>query len=211
MKLWRDWFPDLLPHVPGCPNVLATHELRRAAQVFMQGTRAWQMRLDPVPVPAQAEEVELVPTDSAIEVIRIQSVHMGDKQLMIVTADELDSRFHDDWHLHTGTPERFYQIRPGFIALYPIPDVAQDPLVVRASVCPSNTATGLPDDIALRYWDEIHLGAKSRLMLMPGKRWTNVDLGVATGQAFTSMLNTAHANAARSFGKARIPSKVKWC
>lgn len=211
MKLWRDWFPDLLPHVPGCPNVLAQHELLRAAQTFMQGTRVWQMRLDPLPIVANQHEVELVTADPGIEVIRVESVHMGDKQLMPVTADELDARFHDDWRLHRGTPERFYQIRPGFIGLYPVPDADQDGPVVRASMCPSSTALGLPTDIAERYWDEIHIGAKSRLMLMPKKAWTNFDLGAVLGQTFSGMVDKANVDAARSFGKARIPTKVRWC
>lgn len=210
MKLWRDWFPDLLPHVPGCPNVLAKHELLRTAQVFMEGTRAWQLRM-PIPVFELERSIALTPISDAIEIVRVESVYFEKRKIHPITADELDAKFNDDWLQHTGTPERYYQLQPGFIELYPNPVAASDALVVRVSVSPSDMATGLPDDIASRYWDQIHLGAKSRLMLMPNKQWTNAGLGAALGQAFTALLDTANAHAARSFGKARIPSKVKWC
>jgi len=212
MKLWRDWFPDLLPDVAGCPNVLAKHHLRRAAQTFLEKTRAWRVLLDPVPVLANASEIEVKPTDAAMELVRVESVYLGTQKLKPETIETLEATMGDDWTEHKGKPERYIQLRPGFVILYPAPEVDYpEGLSVRASVCPSDTATGLPDDIAYRYWDEIHMGAKSRLMLMPKKKWTDFTLGAALGQAFQSMVDKANVDAARAFGKARIPAKVKWC
>jgi len=84
-------------------------------------------------------------------------------------------------------------------------------LKLRLIVRPSDTATGLPDDLALRFRDEIHVGAKSRLMLYPGKPWTNPDMAGVYSQAFNALVNQATAAAARAFVQARIPSRPKWC
>jgi hypothetical protein len=101
---------------------------------------------------------------------------------------------------------------PGEIRLYPVPIAdAVTGVTMRLSVAPSEGSTGLPDDLAIRFRDEIHVGAKARLMLYPGRPWTNPDLGAVYGQAFDSLVGTATAAAARSYSDARIPSRMKWC
>lgn len=212
MKLWSAWLPDLLPHVPGCPTVVAEHELRRAAQAFFQQTRAWQVILPAVAVAANQAEVDVTPTDTTLDLVRVQAAAYDGKPLGKQTAEDLDAEFSDDWTAHTGTPGDYIQLTPNVLRLYPVPTVAATTGVkVRAAVAPSHTSTGLPDDLADRFWDEMHAGAKARLMLYPGKPWTNTELAAVYGQAFTNMVATATAAAARAYGQARIPARVKWC
>jgi hypothetical protein len=212
MQAWASWFPDLLPHVPGCPQVLAEHELRRAAQVLMRRTRAWQVDVPAVAVVAGQATVSVAPTSAELELVRVEAVWFDGKPLEPTTAEVLDALYADDWRAHTGTPSKYIQMVPGEIRLYPVPVAdAVTGLSVRLSVAPSETAAGLPDDIALRFRDDVQVGAKARLMLYPGRPWTNPELAAVYGQAFDSLVGTATAAAARSYAQARIPSSVKWC
>lgn len=213
MQAWATWFPDLLPHVPGCPQVVAEHELKRTAQEFFRRTRAWQVSQPLIPVAANTEEVNIVPTDSTQELVRIESVYFDNDRLTPVTPDTLDGWYGDKWESHSGgKPDAWFSVVPGTLRLYPIPLAdAIEGLKLRLSVCPSETSDGLPDDIALKFRDIIHTGAKSRLMIYPNKPWTNPQLAVAYGQAFSALADKATADAARSFSNARIPARPKWC
>lgn len=212
MKLWNAWLPDLLPHVPGCPVIVAEHELRRAAQAFFQQTRAWQVILPAVTVDADQFEVDVTPVDTTLDLVRVESATYDGRPLGKQTSDVLDAEFTDDWTAHTGTPSDYVQMTPNVLRLYPVPVAdATTGVVVRAAVAPGDTSAGLPDDLASRFWDEMHAGAKARLMLYPGKPWTNPELAAVYGQAFSNMVSTATATAARAYGQARIPARVKWC
>lgn len=212
MQAWASWFPDLLPHVPGCPQVLAEHELRRAAQVLMRRTRAWQVDVPAVAVGAGQDVVTVAPPSADHELVRVEAAWYDGRPLEPTTAEALDALYADDWRAHTGTPSKYIQMVPGEIRLYPVPVAdAVTGLSVRLSVAPSETAAGLPDDIALRFRDDVQVGAKARLMLYPGRPWTNPELAAVYGQAFDSLVGTATATAARSYSRARIPSRMKWC
>jgi hypothetical protein len=171
VKEWSSWFPDLLPHVPGCPQILAEHELRRAAQVLMRRTRAWRIDEAARPVVAGQATVSVAPTSAELELVRVEAVWFDGKPLEPVTDDVMDALYSHDWRSDTGTPSRFLQGVPGEIRLYPVPIAdAVTGVTMRLSVAPSEGSTGLPDDLAIRFRDEIHVGAKARLMLSRGVR-----------------------------------------
>lgn len=212
MKPWSYWLPDLLPHVPGCPQVLAEHELRRAAQAFFRQTMAWRVVETPRAVAAGTEEVSVVPADTNLDLVRVDAVWYDGQKLEPVAPETLEEQYNDDWQNFTGTPTKYLQVVPGVIRLYPVPlDSAVTGLKLRLIVTPGDTALGLPDDIAAEYRDEIHVGAKSRLMLYPGKSWSNPELAAVYGQAFTALANQATVAAARAFVQARLPSRTNWC
>lgn len=211
MVLWSSWQMDIMPHVAQCPAPLIEHELKRAAQLFFQQSRAWQVTLNPVSRLANDADV-VVPMDSSDqELVRVESARWNGKPLEPRTADEMDQRFVDDWRDHSGTPEAYIQITPGVMTLYPVPADAGT-LTLRVSVRPSETATGIPDDLAARFRDALATGAKSRLMLYQGKPWSAPDMGLALSAAFESNIDNAASIAARAYGGGgRVASKPVWC
>lgn len=212
MKPWSYWFPDLLPLVPGCPNVIAAHELRRAAQVFCEQTKAWKVVEAARPVAADTETVAAAPSDSGMELSEIDRVTYDGKRLDAETLDSIEQDHGANWETHTGTPFAYFQLTPGEIRLYPKPvEAALTGIVFTLVVKPSDTATGIPDDLAIKYRDAFHVGAKARLMAMPGRAWSNPGDASAYGTAFDSMCGTGNVQAARSFGAARIAARPKWC
>jgi hypothetical protein len=211
-KAWSYWYPDLLMHVPGCPIPLAEHELRRTAQAFFKESRAWQDTLPLAPVVAGQDSVTVVFADVGQELVRVEQAFYDGASIGVTTTELLDAGFSDDWTLHYGTPFKIYQITPGVVRLYPIPSAdAATGLKLRVSIRPSDLATGLADEMAVKYRDEIHLGAKARLMMYPNKPWTNMEMAAVYASAFDGVIGKANLSAARSFAVARKPANPKWC
>lgn len=212
MTPWSYWQPDVLPYVPGCPVLVFEHEIRRAAQVFLRASRAWTVNETPRPVGAGQAEVSIAPSDPGQELVRLEAAWYDARPLRIITSDQLDADRSQDWISHTGAPSDVLQEIPGAVRLYPVPiEAATVGLRVRLSVAPSDTATGLPDDIAARFREEMTAGALARLMLQPGKPWTNGDRGLMYEARFNEFVGRGNAAAARSFSSGRIAARPKWC
>lgn len=210
MKLWSTWFPDIFPHVPGCPAPIIVHELRRAAQEYLKATRAWKVTLSTIPVLAGATSIT-IPLDADKSLIEIETAWYDGRKLDLVMPSKLDSDFNDDWRLHTGTPSALVQFSPGIVCLYPVPIAnAVTGLKVCASMYPSDTATGLTDEIGTKFFNELAIGAKGKLMIYPAKTWTNLDIGAACIQQFNGFIDSGTVKVARGYVGGRIASRPHW-
>lgn len=212
MAVWSDWYSDLMPHLPGCPAPIVDHELRRASQVFFEGSRAWKKILAAIPVAAGTDSVTLVTGSSDLDIVRAENAWYDGKAIDVLTPEELADSYPDDWHERTGMPLAIVQFEPGIVRLYPIPEGnSVTGLVVEASIKPSDSASGIPDNLRVKFKEAITSGAKGRLMVYPNKDWTNFDLGMAMGTAFDSAVSNARLNASLSYGRGRIRSSPSWC
>ena len=211
MKTWSEWLPDILPHVPGCPNIVAEHELRRAARIFFIQTRAWQVFLPTVPVAIGQSAIDLTPADTGQELVRVEQVYYDGKVLDEETPERLSSIFYEDWSTKTGTPLAYVQLTPNIVRTYPLPIVAATTGVrARVAITPSQTATGVQNDLALRYWEDLRTGALSRLLIFPSVPWANIPLAANYVAMFQGTIDSVNIQVARSFGNARIPSRPRF-
>lgn len=211
-KAWSTWYPDLLPHVPGCPGRLAVHELRRAAQEFFKASRAWKIVPTVFPVVAMQAEITIIPNSSALELVRIEMAWYDGKPLDPIDPEALDAGFADDWQVHTGTPSKYFQLTPGVVRLYPIPTTASvTGFKVRMAVRPSDTSTELPDDIALKFREDIFTGARALLMAYTDVPWSQPNKAMMLSAAAGQGAARANWAAAKSYGAGRIASRPKWC
>lgn len=209
MSLWSTWLPDILPHVPGCPVVVVEHELKRAAQEFFTRSRSWLVTDAPVTVAAAEEEINLAPTDDEQDLVRVEAVWFNGIPGSVKTVAEMDDSS-QDWQTATGTPSIIVQLSPDVARLYPIP-TADVVVKIRKSIRPSDAATGIPDDLASAYRNDLAQGAKSRIMLHKDKPWSDPGLAGVTAAQFGDATSSANLDAARSFGKGRISARKKWC
>lgn len=211
MKAWSYWYPDLLMHVPGCPDPVIDFELRRASQTFFERTRAWQITLPALAVIAAQENVTVTFADAGMELVRIEQAWYNGYSITPTTVDDLDAEHTDDWTLHTGTPNKVFQITPGDVRLYPLPtDTPTVGLKMRVSVRPSEAATGLADDMAIKFRDDITNGTKGKLMMYPNMPWSNPQLAGMYLAMFDSATGKANLAAVRGFGATRLAAKPKW-
>lgn len=211
MTPWTALLPRVMPHVIGCPEPLAIDELRRAAQRFYRQTRAIRSDSAPVAVAAQQAEVPVAPTDPDQRLAGIESAWYDELELSPVTEHELDNTYGRDWVDRTGRPSCYYMPRRGVLRLFPTPDVAAATgLRVRAWFYPADSAAGLDDDEMDANGDAFVDGALSRLMIIPGRPWTDMNLATARGSAFNKAVEDEGARATRSNVGARIYSRVRW-
>lgn len=211
-KAWSYWFPDLMPHVAGCPAPVAVFELRRAAQELFGRSRAWQVNQAPIAIAALQVSVTVVPDSADLELVRLENAWLDGKSLDVKQPEEMDSSFASDWQTHTGQTTTIVQLTPGTLMLYPKPlAAAVTGLKLRLSVRPSDAAASIPDEMAVAYRDDITAGAKAKLMLYPNVPWSSPDMAVLASGQFNAGASKANLKAARSFGQGRIGSRPKWC
>lgn len=206
------YLPDVLPHVPMCPSVVALHEVLRAAQDFFERSRVWKAMTAPVAVAAAQLVVDVVGpanTDPA----RIEAAWLDGRRLYPQTVEALNDVAGPLWTSQGGATSHYVQMTPYQVQLYPLPSVAAaQGIIFNVAVMPSDTATTLPDDVADRYRDQIIMGAKARLMLRMGKPWSNPQMGAALMQQVDSDVAKFNASASlRGLSNARRPARISWC
>lgn len=208
--LWSAFLPDVLPHVPGCPVPLAEHEIRRAAQHLLAGSRAWKVSLDDVDVEAGDPVLSVLPEDPKQSLVRVEQVAIDGRLLSAATVSDMPVLGGGSWSTTSGAPSRYLQISPHEIILWPTPE-ADASVRLTLSVQPSDTAPGIPTGFAVAFRDAIVAGAQARLMLMPGAPWENQAAGAVRAAIFGARLDSAHYQAATSFGGGRVASNPRWC
>lgn len=212
LKKWSDFYNDLMPALPGCSKELLDHELRRAAQDFFNRSRAWRVTLDPISLEAGLADYELIADDRAMSVVRIEEAGYLTSPLKILSLPEMITRYGADWHSRSGQPEAITQLRPGVATIYATPSAdVTDALLLTVAVKPSDSANGIDEDMATRFREELILGAKGRLMLMPKKPWTDGQAGSLAAAQFGDRIDTARSQAERAYGRARVRVKPVWC
>jgi hypothetical protein len=212
MKAWDAWLPDILPHVPGCPDIIATHEIKRAAQAFFRETWTWRAVLDPVDFDVNEPEMRVFPDVSGTWIVRVEHAAMGGTKLKPLSLDAIVTAFGPDWATQTGTPDAITATTPATLRLVPYPiDALANQLSLTVSLMPSDNASGILDELYARYRDVIADGAKSRLMLINGQPWANPDIGAALAQRFEAGISLARTDAARAHGRATPRSRPAFC
>lgn len=210
MATLTSFLQDILPQLPGCPTVTVVNELRRTLQVFFEKTRAWKMTLDSETMSPGESEVTISSGDSGRDLVRVEQVWFDGRLLSPVSGDMLSDRGGDDWQERSGTPQEYLQDTPGVVRLYPTP-ASPGRFVARISVKPSDSATSIPDELAVKYRNDLTAGAKGRLMLYVGQPWSNPAFGEKHEAEFKKAIDRENASAALSFGKSRIASNPRFC
>lgn len=178
MKALSDFYSRILPKVPGCPDPLLRDALVDSAIEFCEQTLIVQVTSDPQDVTKGNGLYELdLPTGQ--KACATMKVWYGTSELVAAPSEQVDlilayissvgGKTPDE-----GTPKYFYEMSPGVIGIYPVPDTTRTSyLSARVATKPSRTATSL-DDILYEDWIEAVCGGTvSRLMSIPAQAFTN--------------------------------------
>lgn len=205
--IWDSLFPDVLPHVAGCPNMMVTHELRRAAQDFFMRTFSWRVRVAPAAISAAQSEVTLSP-GTGLELVRIDQVWWDGRELDRETVESLEYR-DGNWYQRTGTVDAYTMLEFGKLRLYRIPAVGGS-LTYMCSVKPDEASTGLPDGLASSHREAIVSKALANLMLYPNRPWSSPSLAAVNEARYSMLCDKALSNSARGHVGARVHSRIRW-
>lgn len=172
-----DIVPFVAPEVPGCPEVLIKQALVQAAIEFCAETLAWQEIQDPIVLIDKSNELDVeVPRDARI--VTVKDIWASNRKLRPVTMDQLFERI-PNWQTAEGSEPVYYNASADWqtIRIFPIPlDSKRAKITMRVAYAPTLSATTLPDEIVTKHLDGLTGGAKSRLMLMPGRSWSSAQL-----------------------------------
>lgn len=201
--------PGFLPFVPDCPDITATFWLREAAISFCERTEAWRQRLVvSVDATGFVDLSGLVPADSAL--VSILNASLDGRQLEPETESVLDSDY-DGWRTGglVGTPELFGQTTFDNLVIVPATGATQQIAIVMA-LKPQIDSANVPDFIVNHYKDIVMLGARSRLLGIPNKPWSNQNLALALESEFDMKCNSARGNIKQGQQKGHKRTKARF-
>lgn len=172
MKALSEFFPRLLPYVPGCSEPLAAQAVLDAAIQFCDDSLVIREPLASFNTTVGEATYTLTPPASQ-EISRILKVVVDDTELEGVLAEvvgELDD--------NNAFPTSFFTSRTDSalrLLLGPKPDKVY-PVIVTVALKPTRTAATVQDDLFDRWADPIVLGALARIMAVPGQPFTSLPL-----------------------------------
>lgn len=204
MKTWDQFFPDILVHVPGCPDPTVEHAVLRAAQEFLDTTRVWKIWLDDTATVADQTEYFL-PLESNSELVRLERATLDGRQIDVRAEEDLPA----DWRSYPNTLSTgVHSTDRKTMVLLPAQQSGLV-LMVQASLKPSETATGVENDLFDLYREAISAGAVARLKDEVDKPYTD---GVGAQKwrgRFEGHMNTTSLRRARGFSSFRRRPQIK--
>lgn len=171
MRTWDVFFPDVLPEVLGCPEPTVERALLRASQDWCTRTRCWRADLDAITLRDGTADYDLAyPTQA--EGVQIIGATIGGFDIGLEVVDGTTTA---DRRAGSRGSKRVLTNDMRIVTVMPTP-AATGSLVITAVLKPSDTATGVPNELADRFKDQIATGALVRLLKLNKTEWTNPGL-----------------------------------
>lgn len=205
MATWADFYPELMPHVVGCPNPTANIALREAARAFFKRTRAWREWLDPQTVVAGLREYDLdVPSGSMV--VRIERCTVDGSPLDVLSHSAIGGDFAQS---EQDTPGAVSRDRMTLVLTRNLAPGVK--LAAEVSLMPSKVGYGIPDHLFAQHCEDIVEGAKHRLMLIPGTPFYNEGLGATAFNLFEQAVATKTVDAWKGSTGSVPHRRARWC
>lgn len=185
MTPWSAYFPDVLAHVPGAPDPIVEQSLCRAAREFFRRTRSWVQWLEPLTVQAsQSAEYDFEVPDQA-EVVRLERATRGGAALQVAAFRELEV---DPATVGVTTPSMVSSDLRVFRLTGGSGTSVGEQVQAQVSLMPTPTATGLPDEIALRYLEPIVAGGRAVMLMIRSTTWHDPKAAAVARAEFESLI-----------------------
>lgn len=205
MATWADFYPELMPHVVGCPNPMANTALREAARDFFRRTRLWRQWMDAVTVVNGVRVYDLdLPTGSMVARIERCTVNGQPMDVLSHTEQESDYSLYEQHDLGVVSVDR-----ASFVLTRPLGDGAL--IGVEVSLIPNKTGRGIPDDLFAQHSQDIVEGAKHRLMLIPKTAFYDSSLAMNALTNYESAVGTKTVEAWKGSTGTVPRRRIGWC
>lgn len=200
---YSSFYDDVLLDCARCPLPVVLAQVRLSVIELCDRSRIWQYTTDDEVVVANQTDYDLALPDGT-EVVEVLGGYFNECEIFHKSADWLDSNY-GRWQALIGQPRFMTQTKPSAVTVVPYPDVVQstDRLRWRLALRPSRTSTSFdPDGIFCNdfYQDIVH-AVKARLMLSPGKPYTNPKLAEYHLKRWLAGVNRARLQANKSRGR----------
>ncbi len=194
MKAWDQFFPALMVDLPGCPQPVVTHALKRAAQDFFRQTLLWRIWLEPMRTANNINEYELE-VEPHTELVRIERATLDGRPIVISTAASMPT----DWKTNPlGIEDCIFCADGKSFTLIPYKDGGLV-LLIEASLRPSDSAVGIEDCLFDLYSETIAHGAKARLLRQPAKPYSDLGASIDAQMLFDHAIGLINIQQFRVF------------
>lgn len=201
MTKYEEMLNDVLPDVPGCGNDVAINALRNACIELLQKSFIYRQEQDPITVTAGTAVYDL-DSFTGYRIVGVTSAYFGDNPIVPVSADMLQ-KAKRHWETEKGFVEGYMLNDSESVRLYRIP-TENGVLSMTLALAPTVKSVGIETFIYDLYSEGIAAGAKARLMAIPGKPYTNLDLSVMNRAMFSSAIRDAKWRAIKSLSSANL-------
>lgn len=190
------FLPRILPSVPSCPDLLARQALVDAANEFCDETLLVQYTCDPIDSIQGTGAYELdVPAQQVVAAVL--KVWYRGTSLSPAAASEIDlieayANGATGATPQQGTPRAFYELTPGVIGVYPVPDVTATAVIsARVATKPTRSATALEDVLYNDWVEAVSAGALSRITAIPSQGFSSDLMSQAYALKFNQGISRA--------------------
>lgn len=202
MKTLESFLPEILPDVPGCPSDMAIRALRNTIIEFCEKSLIHQDTLDAITVYENITDYDLEPPKN-YRVQKIMKVWYLGQELEALAPDGigLPDAYRTGISGYTaskGPPAGYTQKDVDTFTILPIPDQKYaSALTMRVALVPLRTVTEVADFLFEIWGETLGFGAKARLMLTPGKPYSNAESANFNQVRYMTGLNDARQRALR--------------
>ena len=195
---WDKFYPYIQPHVPGCPEIVIETHLQEAAAEYCAISQIWRYDIDKDYTSKNTSDYEIeVLTGAVLEDILV--LYLDGLPLNRTS----DRNFALPVTSPKATPQHFTIYQDSQIRFYPTPDKKYEFHGI-GILKPSLTAKSVEDWIFESHGRSIACGVIFRLAMIPGKEWSNPELGMYYKQEFYK-----HANDAKGRDTRRVNMRAR--
>lgn len=214
MATWRDFLPYILPDLADCPRMFAEHAARDAAIEFCTQSLCWRKSSDPADLVKDVSDYAFAaPEGSFVTAISRVVIREGSAlptEIQPVTYDEISRDFPDWFYTSERIPRAYWVREPGTITLVPTPsEDVPGCLMVDVFLAPTRVSEICPQFLFDHWAEAIGYGAKSRLMFVVGRPWSNAEAAVAYKDKFDSAISTAKGLTLKSRTQKAVSAQPK--
>lgn len=189
-------YPKCTLELPGVPLPLLDDALNDALIELCRHALCWRS-WQTVPLVADAPAYALTPPTPGAEVVTVTRALMNG---MAMEPTPEDAVTHGGFWAQIGTPRTYFLEADGQLRVAPIPNADAEAAVfdVQAAFAPALGATTGESTLLNRFGLALANGAKARLMLIPGKAWSNPEMAAVYQGMFLSALDDARIETLQS-------------
>jgi hypothetical protein len=162
MTAFSDFYPAIIPDMPGCPEVGIDFELARVSNEFCAETWVYRVDIEEFVISGDESVSPMLP--SGTQLVGVVSAQKDGRQIYDFTIDGNDIVFDE---VATGGYD------------FDLTIALKKPM----------TATDVPDILYRNHLDTIVAGVKSRLFLSPKKSWSDPALADYYGRIYRAELS----------------------
>lgn len=202
--IWSDFYPWVLPSVPGCPNPTLDLHIRQSAIEFCRRTLCWVRTLDPVEANGMDIRFDL-DLPSQTQGVKLMAVAVNGLEYLLVDTQRGLQLVRQG----SGADFSFTQDKLT-LDVHPLRQRG-DSIEVDMALAPSFNAGSIETDVASPHIQEIAQGALATLQMMAGVAWSDPGLAAVNRAVFNQRVATVAMHFARGQGAARVVSSRTYC